>query len=251
MEPKHEETKKPSAFRQFVLQKLKEVESRLNALENRDADSEVESLGGLSQIEWPANGGRGRKSKLPPKELTARRDWIIRLFEPRCPEIVEGLQGARNKTQAANAVLLALEGSPIKPGFLQNPQECAGQLWSFLHSGRFHGNLRNVANAMAGVPEMSWKRSFDLCVANPPNPAIPMHYRAYRDFLSRNFPERLRELDSAHTPEEVATILAKSRSKDPTFLAIKAEPDRVLEWIRDETVQSIAVSDIRTLIGTQ
>ena len=116
-------------------------------------------------------------------------------------------------------------------------QTCASDLiWNFVTSGRFHDNLRNFANAMAGVPEMSWKRSFDLCTANPPNPPISMHPRAYRDFLHRNFPERLRELESARTPDQVAKILAKSRSKDPTYLTLRAEPAKVLEWLQKGSV---------------
>jgi hypothetical protein len=235
------EDSKLSAFKLVVLQKLAEIESRLAVLEKGDADedeSDVSALDGLSMIPALESGKRRRKSKLPLKELTSRRNRIIQLLEPRCPEIIERLRDARNETEAANAVQLAVADSPIKPGFLQYPQQCAGQLWSFIKSGRFHGNLRNLANAMAGVPEMSWKRSFDVCIANPPNPPIPMHYRAYRDFLSRNFPERLRELDSAQTPEEVTKILAKSRSKDPHYLALRAEPERVLDWLRDGRINS-------------
>jgi hypothetical protein len=64
-----------------------------------------------------------------------------------------------------------------------------------------------------------------------------MHYRAYRDFLFRNFPEQLRELESAHTPHQVAKILAKSRSKDPNYLALRAEPDKVLGWLQEGMVK--------------
>src|SRR5580704_2376462 len=74
---------------------------------------------------------------------------------------------------------------------------------------------RGLCPRMAGVPEMSWKRSFDLCTANPPDPSIAMHYRAYRDFLQRNFPERLRELESAHTPDDVTKILRKVTEQRP------------------------------------
>jgi hypothetical protein len=71
-----------------------------------------------------------------------------------------------------------------------------------------------------------------------------MNFRASRDILYRNLPGRLRELDSANTPEEVTKILAKSRSKDPTFLAIKAEPDRIVRWIR------VGMSESGAEIGT-
>lgn len=131
----------------------------------------------------------------------------------------------------------AVKASFLKPGFPQDPHLCADAIWKFVTSGRFHGNLRNLANAMAGVPEMSWRRSFDLCTANPPKPPIPIHFRAYRDFLDRNFPERLCELESAQTPDDVAKILRKSRSKDPTYLALRAEPAKVLGWLREGSIE--------------
>jgi hypothetical protein len=235
MAQKHED-QRFLKFQRKVLRRLRNLESRVAILERRDTkmDSEVEedvvSLDGLSEPQWHAKSTRGRKSNLPLEELTSRRNWMITLWEERCPAIIEGLRDARNGTEAANAVQLP-ESAPIKPGFLQDPQKGADQLWGFLASGRFHGNLRNLANAMAGVPEMSWKRSFDLCTANPPNPAIRMHPLAYRDFLQRNFPERLRELESARTPDDVKRVLARSRSKDPTYLAIRREPERVLDWL--------------------
>jgi hypothetical protein len=88
-----------------------------------------------------------------------------------------------------------------------------------------------------GVPEMSWKRSFDLCVKNPPKPPIPVHPRAIRDFLHRNFPQRLIELEAAKDLPTVRTILAKSRSKDQTYLRLRAAPEWVLEWIKDGIVK--------------
>ena len=193
---------------------------------------------GLSEIQMPDKAKKGRRSKLTLHELTARRDWFIRILEPDCPEIMERLQNVRNATEAADAVLTPeVKASFLKPGFLQNPHVCAEAIWKFVTSPRFHGDLRNFANAMAGVPEMSWKRSFDICTANPPKPPIRMHYRAYRAFLHRNFPERLRELESAHTPNDFAKILAKSRSKDPTYLALRGKPARVLGWLQAGSVE--------------
>ena len=217
---------------------MSEMRERLEVFEQLHAnDSEREPLV-LDAIYAPDKAKKGRRSKLTLHELTARRDWFIRLLEPECPEMIERLRNARNATEAADAVLTpTVKASFPKPDFLEDPHRCADAIWKFVRSPRFHYNLRNFANAMAGVPEMSWKRSFDLCTANPPNPAIPIHYRAYRDFLDRNFPERLRELESAHTPDEVAKILAKSRSKDPTYLALRAEPAKVLGWLQEGSVE--------------
>jgi hypothetical protein len=230
----------------------KEMNGRLDALaeEMRESLEGFEKLrryvfeeqpvdaAGTSEIEVPVKAKKSRRSKLTLHELTVRRREIIRILERDSPEIIERVQNARNPAEAADAVLTpAVKEEPFRPGFLQDPHLCAEAIWKFVRSGRFHGSLRNLANAMAGVPEMSWKRSFDLCTANPPNPPIAMHHRAYRDFLHRNFPERLRELESAHTPDEVAKILAKSRSKDPIYLALRETPDKVLGWLKEGAVE--------------
>jgi hypothetical protein len=237
---------------QGVLRELAEVRTRLEASDKEMSEmrkqmevfehlyakhSEREPLI-LDAIYAPDKAKKGRRSKLTLHVLRARRDCFIRTLEQDCPEIIERLQNARNATEAADAVLTpVVEKSFPRPGFLQDPHLCAEAIWKFVKSPRFHGNLRNLANAMAGVPEMSWKRSFDLCTANPPKPPIRMHSRAYRDFLHRNFPERLRELESAHTPDEVAKILRKSRSKDPTYLALREEPAKVLGWLQEGSVE--------------
>ena len=219
-----------------------EMRERLDVFEKQDAKDSGRSspsiFDGLSEIQIPDKAKKGRRSKVTLHSLTVRRREIIRILEPDCPEIIERLQSALSATEAADAVLTpAVKKEPFKPSFLQDPHLCADAIWKFVSSPRFHGNLRNLANAMAGVPEMSWKRSFDLCTANPPKLPIPIHYRAYRDFLHRNFPERLRELESAHTPDEVAKILRKSRSKDPTYLALREEPAKVLGWLQEGSVE--------------
>jgi hypothetical protein len=221
-----------------TLEKMREQLEVLEKLHENDFEVRPIYFDRFSEISVPDQAKRRRRSKLTLHELTVRRREIIRILEPDCPEIIERLQDARNATEAADAVLTpAVKASFLRPGFLQDPHLCAEAIWKFVTSPRFHNNLRNLANAMAGVPEMSWKRSFDLCTANPPNPPIPMHRRAYRDFLHRNFPERLSELKSAHTPDDVAKILRKSRSKDPTYLALRAEPAKVLGWLQEGSVE--------------
>jgi hypothetical protein len=220
-------------FEQKIMKKLDEIETRLVRLENRTAEDEF----GTDQSEepepeWPLALTRGRKSKLALDQLLERRRCLIEILDQFTPEIIGALQSARNANEAAEALLNSVSawGGP-RPPMLLNTRTYAEQLWSFLKSDRFHGNLRNLANAMAGVPEMSWKRSFDLCVKNPPKPRIPVHPRAIRDFLDRNFPERLSELEAAQDTKTVRKILAKSRSKDPDYINLKNNPVWVLRWL--------------------
>jgi hypothetical protein len=221
-------------FERAVMKKLGEILSRLALLEDQNRDDEYGTDQTLEpEPQWPLAATRGRKSKLPLDQLLERRKQLIEIVEQYCPEIIEALQKASNASEAAEGLLISVSAwTGSRPPILQETEKHAEQLWSFLKSGRFHDNLRNLANAMAGVPEMSWKRSFDLCTKNSPRPPIPLHHRVYRNFLYRNFPERLHELESAQTTEQVSKILAKSRSKDPDYLKLKTSPEWVLRWLQ-------------------
>jgi hypothetical protein len=222
-------------FERALMKKLDEILSRLAPLPNQNRREEYGAHQTLdSEPPWPLAATRGRKSKLPVDHLLDRRNQLIEILEQYCPEIIAALQAADTATQAAEGLMISVSAwTGPRPPILVEAEKYTEQLGTFLKSGRFHENLRNLANAMAGVPEMSWKRSFDLCTQKPPKPRIPLHPRVYRNFLHRNYPERLHELESAQTTEEVSKTLAKSRSKDPDYLKLRANPESVLRWLRD------------------
>ena len=227
---KDEKSSEPTVV---TVEMLRELEAEVAYLKAELWDYLV-GFDGLSEIRFKDKDSKEAMEKPTIEELIGRRDWIIQLLEPDCPEIVEGLQSARSEIAAIDALLTpAVKSSPVKPGFLQAPYECAGQLWLFLRSGEFRGNLRNLANATAGLPERGWSRSLDLCGSDSPDERVPMHPRAYRNFLERNSPQRLAQLESAKSVAEVKPILAKSRSKHPVFLAMKNSPERVFQWLAD------------------
>jgi hypothetical protein len=235
--PKLEEVRIPE-FEQKVMQRLDEILALLQASVSKvtgdDEDRVTTSWISGVPLGRPA---KGRRSKLAFSDLLERRRLLIEIFEQFCPEILAALRNATNATEAAEALKSSVSAwNGVRPPILWETSLYAEQLWNFLNSSRFNFNLRNLANAMAGVPEMSWKRSFDLCVKNPPTPPIPLHPRAIRDFLHRNFPERLQELESAKTLKEVKMILAKSRSKDPRYLKLKENKNWVLGWLKSETL---------------
>jgi len=117
----------------------------------------------------------------------------------------------------------------FQPPFYDSPENFIDALGGFLTSGRFHGNPRTLAAAMAGLPEMSWKRSFDICSAHPYTTGHAL--QAYRDYMKRKFPDRLKELDKVRTEEGVRMVLARSRTHDPLFLHLKENPGKVKEWL--------------------
>ncbi|MGA3373490.1 MAG: hypothetical protein ABSC48_17200 [Terracidiphilus sp.] len=46
-----------------------------------------------------------------------------------------------------------------------------------------------------------------------------------------SFPDRWRELQKAKTEEQVKAVLKKSRTHDPTYLWLKENPGKALEWL--------------------
>lgn len=82
---------------------------------------------------------------------------------------------------------------------------------------------------MAGLPELSWKRSLDICSNHPYKTGYMLP--VYRDYMKRRFSDRLRELDEARTELDVKIVLARSRTDDPVYIHLKENPDKVKEWL--------------------
>ncbi len=110
--------------------------------------------------------------------------------------------------------------------FYRDPEKYKEQLWEFIESGRPAGNPRNLAGAMAGLPELSWKRSLDICQQSPCQ--FPLAQQVWPDFMRRRFPVRLRELLAVATPEDAKAVLARSKTTDPTYLHLKKHPEEAL-----------------------
>jgi len=116
---------------------------------------------------------------------------------------------------------------PFTPDINQNADKYEREIWEFLQSGKYRGSPCNFANAMAGLPNVSWRTSWNICSANPcRRPILPP---AIRDHIRRKFPNRLRELLKARTEEDVKRILRKSHSMDETWTFFKKNPSKVLE----------------------
>jgi hypothetical protein len=209
---------------------LADAKKLISDLQDRVLRLEAESFGTGAFVLGPppVKPGMGRKRKLEPEELLKRRDLLSRWLEEDWPSLSVALRKAKNSNQALAAILAAKERVPfvMQPSFYRAPQKYKEQLWEFLESRRLAGNPRNLAGAMAGLPELSWKRSLDICQQNPCQ--FPLAQQAWRDFMRRKFPVRLRELLEAATPEDAKAVLARSKTMDPTYLHLKKHPEEAL-----------------------
>lgn len=183
----------------------------------------------------PSKPRRGRKPKLETKEVLARRERLNLWLEQNWPRLLVPLRRAQRSKDFSYAIsaLIAAKKEGIsgihQPPFYDTPEKYERALGEFLRSGRFHGNPTNLAGAMAGLPELSWKRSFDLCTSHPHHSGHML--QVYWDHMRRKFPERLRELEEARTTLDVKIVLARSRSDDPVYLHLKENPDKVKLWL--------------------
>jgi hypothetical protein len=159
-------------------------------------------------------------------------------LEQNWPYLLVALPRAKSPADAIAAMKNTKERMEgvFQPPFYHRLEQFEEQLWSFLKSGRFRGNPRNLAAAMAGLPELSWKRSFDVCSAHPLKGGVILD--AMWDYMKRNFPDRLRELSEVHTPEQVRMVLSRSRTHDLTYNHLKQNPDKALGWLNAGKPQS-------------
>ena len=207
-----------------VAEKLKTMDKRIKLLE-----TEIFWAGPPPQASPTAKRRKGRRPKLEQQELLARRTQLTTWLEQNWPYLSVALRKAKSAHAGAAAINEAKKrkGGIMQPPFYHEPEKHEATLWQFLQSGRFHGNPRNLAAAMAGLPELSWKRSFDVCSSHPCKQ--PLAIEAYWDYLRRNFPDRWRELRGATTPEQVKAVLRRSRTNDPHYLRLKKYPEEALE----------------------
>jgi hypothetical protein len=178
--------------------------------------------------------GKGRRPKLEPEEVLQRRDRLTNWMEQNWPFLSVALRAARNSQEAVEAMTVAKIRMPgvFQSWFYADPQKYEEALWQFLQSRRFNGNPRNLAGAMAGLPELSWKRSLDICSTHPSKD--PIAIEAIWDFMRREFPNRWQELRETATPDQVRVILAKSQTQNLTYTRLKEHakehPEEVLVW---------------------
>jgi hypothetical protein len=241
---KSRKTRKRSIGKQGVggvKQVLSEVQNSLQLLTDR-VDSlekrlrQAEFAAGIFAPEYVWNAYRQLQRRKPGQmpayslaDLLARRNALVTFLEMNWPEIKLAILAAQSSAdlqhvfQNARKPIAAL----VEPEFVQQPTEFLEKCWEFVKSKRYCNNPRRLADALAGLPKLSWKRSFDVCSGSRCTQAIEP--RAVRDFLLRKFPQRLKELLQVHTEPEVISVLQRSRTKDHCYLQLLENPSGVLE----------------------
>lgn len=213
-----------------ALELLSELRARVKRLEQ-----EVYPYGVPDLAPSQARPRKGRKPKLESGEVSNRRKRLAAWLEQNWPRLLVPMRTAERTgdPSIAIAALIAAKAHGIpgvfQPPFYKTPEAFQDDLASFFRSGRYHGSPRNLAAAMAGVPQLKWKTSFDICIAHPYKTGHALE--ALWDYMRRNFPDRLRELEEARTELDVKIVLARSRTDDPLYLHLKKNPDRVKEWL--------------------
>jgi hypothetical protein len=150
------------------------------------------------------------------------RDAILQMLEsywpeiePHCcpkptPDLLKGVLTAIRKRAFDRHRLPASE-------LLKHFQE----LVTFLSSGRFRSDPRQIANAMAGFPAIGFWRSLKLCQASPS--ALPIGERAIRAYIRRKHRELFGNLEAELSVSNFADALTSYKSKDPHLAPYGAE----------------------------
>jgi hypothetical protein len=225
------------------LRKLRRIRKKIKAINDvgdltrkiADLENRVKAVERVTQFRLldPPARRRGQKPGVTKDTLLGYRDTLIEVFEENWPELhlafrkatepADLLQPLKNLKRRASYL--------YQPPFLDSPEEYIEDLWAFLQTKRYRENPRNVAAAMAGVHGVSWKRSFDVGSSNPSH--LSLARRAYREYLRRKFPHRLRDLLQAENETQVAEILVRSRTKDRHYRVLRDDPGQVLRWLHD------------------
>lgn len=197
---------------------------RLEALERRVSLLEAEVLPFRSLVQ-PEPPKRGVRPKLEEGDLLGRRNSLVSWLEALWPHIGGHLVRAKSASDVRSA--LGAYKSEESANYIW---ERADTLCEFLASGRFHRKppkaqaaraldgswlkpdvmqaamalpSRQIASALAGVPELSWRTSFDRCMRKPCQ-TVPSYRIA----------EAYRILYGLPWPRE-AEIWAKARQGEP------------------------------------
>jgi hypothetical protein len=180
------------------------LESRVARLEARieQMQEEIDRLSGVVPAHiQEALDSSGKKHPGPDKEISdtellLNRDELVKWLEEHWPKIVKALlaAAAKNDTREVATVLGSIAAAPdIRPTWQCKIIDHPAELTEYLRSEKFRRKppkktvadalalnhseerqraanrlpTRQIANAMAGVPKLKWRTSFDRCSKSP------------------------------------------------------------------------------------
>jgi hypothetical protein len=144
----------------------------------------------------PPKPKRGRKSLIQPFVISDR-DELIDMLERFWPELAPMCNKPEPKLLREMLGLLAKAPDRERARAANHLIQSFDVLIEFLRSDRYRQDPRNIANALAGVPKVSWWRSLKHCGGSRRSKEIPRD-RAIRDYLHRKHQkiyERLQKAD--------------------------------------------------------
>jgi len=224
-----------------LIERVARLEVRLVAVEKQVATSDDDGLQDFFKKQCGYRGDddndaakpelvpvkRGRRPRIPREELEQRRDDLVQFIEIRWPDLVDYLKRRRSKESLLQAIKNASPGAESNWPY-RHMTEHIGALCEFLQSGRYKGEPRQIAYAMAGVPELTWRSSLDYCTKNPSRlhialPAFMDHIRRHNDLCLKSL------LQDGATPENLRRL--RRCCAECRHLAEK--PERVVEALQE------------------
>lgn len=147
---------------------------------------------------------RGRRPRISLEEFARRRDDLVVFIEVRWPWLVDVFARRESMENILQALTIASPGGEDTWQYRKLKNHIA-QLWEFLNSGRYRGEPRNIAYAMAALPELTWRSSLDWGMKNP----SPLHIfpAAFADHIRRHNPACWSVLGSHGVTPEALKLL--------------------------------------------
>jgi hypothetical protein len=183
----------------------------------------------------------GPKEKVSDEVLFHDRDALVLWLERYWPWLEDHLLAASTIERVKAIIEAVAEGPELRPEWQKRLLENAAALHEFLCSKRFRKTLpeatvihalnlpfddesrpraanqfpsRQIANAMAGIPDIGWRRSLDRCSAQPSKASVPVSMDMfYRDKYSIHAPKDW-DLTGASCPVPKPLQPVLSRSGD-------------------------------------
>jgi len=182
--------------------------------------------------------------------LYNRRDELAGLLESYWPEI-EPLCYPKVNPRELRQMLRKIEkfqGGTVRDNFTRLLHNFP-QLIAFLESDRFRGDPLQIANAMAGVPQIGWWRSLKLCQKKR-DTYIGISQRAVKAYVRRKHPRLYANLElQPNDPIHFMLCMRNYRTREKNMWVYKKYPHQLLAaWESAKPLKGLFPrSDYKTL----
>src|SRR4051812_41076314 len=183
--------------------KIPNHDARISALELRisELENRLRTIRSNNLMDWslpdPPKPKRGRKPKLQ-SFILMDRDEMIEMLESYWPEIGPFCNKVNEKLIRTSLELITHSDHREKAKAARHLLQHFHTLLAFLRSNRYRNEPRNIANAVAGVPAVSWWRSLRHCGSKEHRSEKTRNERAIRDYLRRKHPHLYRRFERAN-----------------------------------------------------